>query len=45
MDDLPDWGYRDAYDDEVTPSEAAQEILEENGFDSFDFFDIEEGRA
>lgn len=28
-DDLPDIGYRDLYDDECTPDEAAEEALDE----------------
>ena len=31
--DLPDVCYRDFYDDELTPHEAAQEALAEAGFD------------
>ncbi|MBO1360266.1 hypothetical protein J2D73_10755 [Acetobacter sacchari] len=30
--DLPDRGWRDAYDDEVPPRDAAREALEEAGF-------------
>jgi hypothetical protein len=26
-DDLPDWCYRDAFDDGYTPSEAAREVI------------------
>ena len=26
-DDLPDWNYRDAYDDDMSPSEAAREAV------------------
>lgn len=29
QDDLPDWLARDAFDDEVTPEEAAEYIIEE----------------
>ena len=32
--DLPDFAYRDAYDAGESPSEVAEEVLEENGFDS-----------
>lgn len=30
--DLADWNYRDAFDSEVTPEEAAESVLEEEGF-------------
>jgi hypothetical protein len=30
--DLADWMYGDAYDDGVSPREAAQEVLAENGW-------------
>lgn len=30
-DDLIDYPYRDAYEDEATPREVAEEVLEENG--------------
>jgi hypothetical protein len=29
--DLPDWGYRDAYENGMTPSEAARDAVEEAG--------------
>lgn len=31
-DDLEDWRYHDAYDDGMTPVEAALEMLEDNGW-------------
>ena len=31
--DLADWGYWDAFDDEMSPEEAAQEVLVENGWE------------
>lgn len=30
--DLADWNFRDAFEDEVSVSEAADDILEENGW-------------
>ena len=33
--DLPDWGYRDAFEDGLTADEAADAILEENEFDLY----------
>lgn len=32
-DDLEDWGYRDAYDGDMSPKEAAVEMLADNGYD------------
>lgn len=29
-DDMPDWNWRDAYDDEMSPEEAVSEYKEEN---------------
>ena len=31
--DLPDWNSRDAYDDGVTPQEAAEDVLDQEGWD------------
>lgn len=31
--DLSDWTYRDAFDDEMSPEEAAKEVLVENGWE------------
>ncbi len=31
--DLSDWTYRDAFDDEMPPEEAAEEALVENGWE------------
>ncbi len=31
--DLADWTYRDAFEDEMPPEEAAQEVLVENGWE------------
>lgn len=33
FDDLEDWGYHDAYDADMTPKEAAIEMLEDTGYD------------
>lgn len=30
--DLPDWHFRDAFDEDVPPEAAAAEVLEEAGF-------------
>ncbi len=32
ISDLADWGYRDAFDDEMPPEEAAAEVLAANGW-------------
>lgn len=32
FDDLEDWGYRDAYDSDLSPHEAALEMLADNGW-------------
>lgn len=32
-DDLPDWGYHDAYEDGLTPSECFQTMQEEGCFE------------
>ena len=32
ISDLADWGYRDAFDDEMPPEEAAAEVLKANGW-------------
>lgn len=32
-DDLPDWNYRDAYDDGADPRKVVHEVLEENGWE------------
>lgn len=32
-DDLPDRCYRDMFDDETTPADAAREVLEEEGLE------------
>ncbi len=34
LDDLPDWDYMAAYEDELPPAEAAAEALAEAGFES-----------
>jgi len=31
--DLADWGYKNAFEDEMPPEEAAQEVLVENGWE------------
>lgn len=33
--DMEDWGYRDAYDGDLTPAEAAVEMLEDNGYEEW----------
>lgn len=37
FDDLEDWGYRDAYDADMHPKDAALGMLEDNGYgDAYD---------
>ena len=39
-DDLTDWAWRDAYDDELPPTEAVREALENDGTLPWDYYDL-----
>jgi hypothetical protein len=39
-DDLADWSWRDAYNDEMPPAEAVRESLENDGTLPWDYYDL-----